>query len=495
MKQLRILCSTLCAASLLLVSACSHVPDAGHFVEAREQISRVDRHGAFPGVRRIYFEQVNLVELIDPHGIASTRFREAWKQTDDLQDERKWGVRYDLVLASFREDSVPEQQKIQHRNSVQDKILAVATSRCNVFKTFLRRQQTDVNFMLGSATTAAGVLGAVLQGVNSSRNLAGAAGLFSGIQAEYNQAYYNNLTAHVIVQGIEQLQARLQKGLVEGRKDLPLNAYSMEAAINDAIFIDGSCSTVAGLLEASDSIKQVSSPGLIFAAQVIASTKALREIEQGNISELMSTGKLDQLLKRASPANPPLIATLSKKDASSTALGAVSSAASAKTRIAEIVLLAEKDLAGSFTSAQKKLDQSTRKLKSDAEIDTRANEVKVLFRAAETNAIGSLPVEACVAALEQPTSQLGAAQAKQLLAGADETKKARARQDLEVATANAVAAAARVELLVSAIQQGTERNARRWENLFVGDAPVDADLQKAFLASDFNAGGFTDLCK
>lgn len=43
--------------------------------------------------------------------------------------------------------------------------------------------------MLGSFTTAAGVLGALLTGVDASRVLAGTAGILSGVQAEYNSNF------------------------------------------------------------------------------------------------------------------------------------------------------------------------------------------------------------------------------------------------------------------------------------------------------------------
>ena len=181
-------------------------------------------------------------------------------------------------------------------------------SRCNVFKTYLRRQQSDVNFGLGLATTAAGVLGAVLPGVRASRNLAGAAGFLSGAQAEYNADYYSNLAAHVIVQGIELHQNRLLHQIISERQSRSITEYSMEAAIRDAIAFDGTCSTVVGLLEAADSIKEASNPGLATAIPAMTAVLAAKQIaNEKDLVSLMQGGKLDQLLKRADFRAPPLI--------------------------------------------------------------------------------------------------------------------------------------------------------------------------------------------
>jgi hypothetical protein len=303
----------LCCVGAVLFTGCAQlqaVVDPDHRREVPEQFSRVDQHSSFPAIRRINYEQVNLIEMIDPTGKAEDRYGNGWEKLD-------WGRKYDLVLAWFREDATKDFDfKRQHRNSVQDKILGVSESRCNVFKTYLRRQQTDVNFLLGSATTIAGVLGAVLQGVNTSRNLAGAAGIFSGLQAEYNQSYYSNLAAHVIVQGINLHRNRLMGELRERRQYLKIDEYSMEAAIKDAIHVDGTCSTVVGLIEAQEAIKEMHNPGLTMAANTIVRARAMQELNQSDLKTLESSGRLESLLKLLAPVASPLAASAGTSDPS-----------------------------------------------------------------------------------------------------------------------------------------------------------------------------------
>ena len=450
-------------SSLLLVAltGCAQLtPDRQHQIEASEQVSRVDRHSTFPSIRRIYFEQVNLVEMIDPQSLAQRAYKQAWDATKGLADDRNWGVRYDLVLNWFRENNdISDEKKRIHRNSVQDKILAVSTSRCNVFKTFLRRQQSDVNFMLGAATTVAGVLGAVLPGVTASRNLAGTAGGFSGLQAEYNNAYYNNLTAHVIVQGIEVRQSRLQKELLLSRHGKSISEYSMESAINDAIFIDGNCSTVAGLIEAADSIKEVTNPGLARAAEVIASVRAASEIAQADkVSSLAESGKLDKLLKQASPTISPLAVAAAKPDvlAVTSLYRGLADASMGGKHVEVAIEKAGAELADAFAVAQSKLG-------TDDRSTLTPQSVKRLFSDAVQAVTKDLPIDKCAQALVDPAQKLGSAEATAQLEAKDETARIRAEQDLGAARANARAAVRRMTLLVQTAAATADGAAKAWE--------------------------------
>lgn len=461
MQNLIFRCPTIIGACTLVLPGCAQLqPDFGHQAEASEQVSRVDAHSSFPAVRRINFEQVNIVELVDPEGRAAVMFKQSWDGTKDYTGERRWGVQYDLVLNWFRMDhTASEEQKRSHRNSVQDRIMSVSTSRCNVFKTYLRRQQADVNFLLGAATTAAGVLGAVLPGVRASRNLAATAGLFSGTQAEYNSAYYSNLAASVIVQGIEMRQARLQKELVQTRQGKSIADYSMEAAINDAIVFDGSCSTVVGLLEAADSIKEVSNPGLARAAEVIASVRAANEIAQADkISVLADSGSLSKLLKQASPTTSPLVVSAVKpKDiAWKSAIIDLEAASHAKERIDSSIDEAASRVAQSFAEAQIKLKAEERST------EVKTGDTAEAFASAVRLAIKDLPVAACMNALVAPAKGLGSAQLAAQLLPKDEASRIASDQELAAARVMAQAAVRRVDLLVLAARGVAITGASNW---------------------------------
>ena len=281
-------------ATCLFAAGCSSLQGAAD-PEGPEQYSGVDKHSSYPAIRRPSFEEVNLIELIDPHLEHRREYKEIFNQAKADGRTVTFGAKYDLALAWFRTSDLGAEQKRLQRNGVQERILAVSTSRCNVFKTYLRRDQSERNFLLGSLTTAAGVLGAVLPGANASRNLAGAAGLFSGVQAEYNQAFFSNLAAQVIVKGIDSKQATTYERIRKIGQPMSVADYPMEAAIKDAIYYDGLCSTLVGLNEAGESITQAQNPGLEAASRAVLRARVLQKIASEDLSKLTKDESLPRL--------------------------------------------------------------------------------------------------------------------------------------------------------------------------------------------------------
>lgn len=423
-------------ASSLLSGCAQLVPDANHLSESAEQVSRVDRHSSFPAVRRGNFESVNLLELVDPAQTAARRFPAAWAKARDRFD-----LQYDLSLAAFRESTQSPELKRLHRNSVQDRILGVSASRCNVFKTFLRRQQSETNFYLGSSATVAGVLGALLPGANAPRNLAGVAGILSGIQAEYNSAYYSNLAAHVIVQGIELHQNRLLNTLTTERQRKSIDDYSMEAAIRDAVHFDGTCSTVVGLLEASESIKEAVNPGLPRAMQVIGAVKATAEVVKSNdIKALVASGEWDRLNKLTQITASPLVVTQAQAAPERTLAARLAKAQGVKAVLNTAVNQAAAELAIAQEQAVKDLNEDARQKAMLA--DDLANK----FVSAANEALAQqLELDACTKALRKPAADYGQAQFSLLATPADTTERALAQKELALKQASLDSALTDVE--------------------------------------------------
>lgn len=410
--------------------------------EASEQYESVDRHSSYPALRRKNFEQVNLLELIDPkHELVASGMK-----TWDVDDtETNYGRKYDLAFAWFRTNGHPPEAKRLQRNSVQDRILAVSTSRCNVYKTFLRRQQSDVNFGLGSLTTFAGVLGAILPGATAARSLAGTAGLFSGVQAEYNQAYFSNLAAHVVVQAIELRQNRLRKELVEARQGKGIDDYSLEAAISDAIAIDGNCSALAGLIEAQDSIKEVETPGLRMAARAITGARALQELGGSSVSDLQKNGTYEALMSVASGSVPSLLVTSVQTGGVSGSLGVtVTGAANVVDAVAAQADLQGGFLAKAFDLRNKASDEDKRSKLMPAEVGD-ALRSKLVEKLDLSNA--KEPFKTCAAKLKAAASDLGAKNANLMVSQGDKVESAKALQEVEVAQSNVRLAMTRLDLV------------------------------------------------
>ena len=477
----------LVAAAILGASGCSQfkVLNKEHRDESEQQVTLVDEHSSYPAIRRPNFEQINIIELVDPRGGAKAAFKDAWDAADKYESDRMWGARYDLVFAYFRDNNVEgAEAKRVHRNNVQDRILGVSTSRCNVFKNYLRRQQTEANFILGSATTIAASLGALLPGVHASRNLAGTAGIFSGVEAEYDQQYFGGLAAHVIVQGIEVRQNRLLQELTKGRQ-LPIEDYSMEAAIRDAVFFDGSCSTLVGLSEAAESIREATNPGLERAAQVVAGAKALREITQAtSLSELESSGKLQPLLNRTKVNSSPLVVSMVKSSVDPSAT--LTTALAAPTRINDAIAWRAAQIGQAFIDAQGKLaDKDRSKL--------TAQQISEKFTKAMSAALDQLPISACVALLPPPAAEV----TKQLATIATTKENSAARLTVAAALDKAKAdlglAVGRTELLVSQASVAIDSSANKWITAVSNDKFDETALGKLDVTSP--STDLKDLCK
>lgn len=407
--------------------------------ESAEQVSRVDSHSSYPAVRRGNFEAVNLLELVDPAQNAAKHYPAAWYKAK-AQD--RFDLLYDLALAAFRESPQSPELKRLHRNGVQDRILGVSTSRCNVFKTYLRRQQADANFYLGSSATVAGVLGALLPGANASRNLAGVAGILSGVQAEYNSTYYSNLAAHVIVQGIEVHQSRLLATLVDERQRKSVDDYSMEAAIRDAIYFDGTCSTVVGLLEASESIKEAVNPGLSRAMQVIGAVKATAEaVKTNDFKAFVASGEWERLNKITQLTASPLVVSQVQTASGRTLVTRLSRAQGAKAELTRAVDQA----ATALTAAQ---EQALKTLAEDAKNKAvKPAELGSLFKEKVNDQLAKqLALDACVKAMLTPAADYGQAQFSLLAAPAGTGERTNAEKELLLKQARLDAALTEVEM-------------------------------------------------
>lgn len=456
-----------------------------HIDEATEQYLYVDSHSSFPVIARQTFEKVNLTEMIDPGNRAKDRFRDRWPEDHGPIAQSK---RYDLTFAWAREYGGDPDTRRRTRDSVQDKILAASTSRCNVFKTHLRRKQAETNFVFGSLTTVAGVLGAVAGGVTSPRNFAGAAGLFSGLQAEYNQNYYSNLAAHVITQGIELRQKRLTEELVRYREDRAIDAYGLEAAINDAIFIDGNCSVVAGLIEAQESIRQVDNPGLQMAAKAMVSAKALRKISEGDVLSMSQDGSL-KLLLASTAAAPSLMVTSTRASGTAPPGDMLRSVRDGPEQVRALIQVRAKELGNAWQAAVDKLGADKPALTGVAVRDAF---IKRFGEALDHELADDGTLTQCFNAVRAPADSYTVAVNRQAVA-TNPAQRTEADIGVETASASVRAAVQRVQLLLSVYEAAVRLGEENWRASWADKSLKTFDPVKA-AAPNFKDISTTALC-
>lgn len=150
-------------------------------------------------------------------------------------------------------------QKLR-RNRIQERLLAASEQRCGEYKNFLKKYDSEFNFLMGTLTTATAAAGAIVTG-GGSNILAGIASAFSGIRAEGNDAILASKAVEIITNGIDLKREKIYDKILAER-DKQLIGYPVERAIKDAIHYHANCSLIAGLEQAANSLERDREPGL-----------------------------------------------------------------------------------------------------------------------------------------------------------------------------------------------------------------------------------------
>ncbi len=236
--------------------------------------NRVDPNGTLPVLPRT-FDNIAFVRLLAGgledkcNGSNGTR---VYPDNNELD--------FQCAIDKFYERTATQNDGGQRleRNRIQERILAVSEERCNAYKKYLRYDQGSSNFWLGSTATLSGALGAISPGVGAARAFSAAAGVLTGINAEYNQAFYGNLFYNVIAKGIDERRREAYREIQTYGQSKALADYPVEAAIKDAIVYDGMCSAVSAMEFAEKSIQLVNDPGVNSLNRILVKVNQARDI-------------------------------------------------------------------------------------------------------------------------------------------------------------------------------------------------------------------------
>jgi hypothetical protein len=200
------------------------------------------------------------------------------------------------------------------RDEVQDRVLASSNQKCGDYMRTLFAQKGDTEVFWGSLSTLFSGAGAVLSHMPTAQAFSAGGAVFSGINSEFQQAYFANKAIEVITTGINARRSEILKNIIlrreqhniylmqrtnllvdktlkteteeielknkETQKKKPESkvalSYSLNASIRDALQYHSACSTVVGLEVAAESIARVQNPGI---AEVSSFMKKLKEAE------------------------------------------------------------------------------------------------------------------------------------------------------------------------------------------------------------------------
>ncbi len=233
-----------------------------------------DSHVSASGVGSLVapdFEEVDLVCLLDPDNCKGADYQ---KGRDEMEEKEK-------IIKAFRafRDKYPIATRVMRRNAVQEHIIAASNQRCNYYKNYLHCSRATTNLALGSLATIAGTAGAIVTGADAPRILSGAAAVFSGVRAEFNQEYFANAATDVVAKGIDLTRREVYHQIVTQGQSKSYGDYNVEAAVKDAIYYHGQCNVMTGIQAASGTLEMMEDPGIDTVNRILVKlnlTKKLR---------------------------------------------------------------------------------------------------------------------------------------------------------------------------------------------------------------------------
>ena len=273
---------------LLVMSGCSTL----------EQTNRgfVDKIGTYPLTQRNEVEMLDLAHIVVEHigrghhpadvSKCQLSFYSAEKAKADEASATP-GRRLDEALGCFAQLVERDRSRAERaRNQIQERMLAASEQRCADFKMYLQRTQAVANFASGSLTSLFAAAGAITKSIEGAKTFAGLSGLSSAVGAEYSQAYFASLAAHVIISGIDRQRARIYEQIYASGQSQPIDKYTLQAAIRDAFRFHGSCALTSGLIEAQDAIRVADNPGMDALSRAIVKNKHLQDLTNAKPSEV-----------------------------------------------------------------------------------------------------------------------------------------------------------------------------------------------------------------
>ncbi|MBF0627641.1 MAG: hypothetical protein HQL91_05395 [Magnetococcales bacterium] len=136
------------------------------------------------------------------------------------------------------------------RNQVQDRIIDAANLRCGNYKMHMQQFKGDISLALASAGTVLGVAGGLATNVATANLFAGGSAAATGINSSFNLEFFADQTVPVIAQGIDTGREE-KRNRMDKRKSCPVEEYTLEAAIGDAVEYHKACNMISGLQRVS----------------------------------------------------------------------------------------------------------------------------------------------------------------------------------------------------------------------------------------------------
>lgn len=156
------------------------------------------------------------------------------------------------------EDIEPQRQR---RNFYVGALLTASDERCEAWFEVLGETDRETNFVFGTISTITGALGGIFTPAATARALAGAAGISSGIRAEFNGTFFAQQTANAIIDAIKKERATQRTAILgsfgQSNADWPLARARVEVqAYHDTCSLPGGVRLIQDALRRPAAVTQ-----------------------------------------------------------------------------------------------------------------------------------------------------------------------------------------------------------------------------------------------
>lgn len=197
--------------------------------------------------RRIF-----LINALQPQNPEDSEKVEGLGSMELYQLERR--LQYAYKKATDEIAAKPDVQQQITRNGIQSQLMGSSDDKCSDYIVGLQNLQSNSGFLFGAATTILGGLGAIFTPAATARALAGAAGITSGVGAEFDNNMFQQKAISVIAKGMEARRQRFRETSLDQQRKLPLREYTLQEAVADIERYHGFCHIVIGFTEAEDAL-------------------------------------------------------------------------------------------------------------------------------------------------------------------------------------------------------------------------------------------------
>ncbi len=199
--------------------------------------------------------KVDLLAQLDPMQYGRRAVNNAGAISDPNDPEKEKTNRgadiYENAFLGFRDRNYTESRELR-RNSVQDRLINASVISCTDYKKDVLRFKSDLDFFSKSIALSLDAAGALTTG-GASQILSGVSAAVLGVGTTADAAYLKSLTLSVIFKSIDDTRNEILAKIREAQLNQH-DSYSIETAIADALEYHQSCSIIAGIQKADETV-------------------------------------------------------------------------------------------------------------------------------------------------------------------------------------------------------------------------------------------------